>query len=288
MIYKLYKDYKNSETLDEKIIFWLIIFIFLFPLILYYLDRYNIPSVFKWINNAESNKWFEFITTYFSSIIGAIIGAVVLILMTIHEFENQNRVSREERRINNLPFIRYNFDVYNNYNATIFQELKGINGKTNNIFLKIQLKNIGMNTIRKCYINLDSELVKDNYDYMIDEQEMIEKDKEKNIVFKVPVFKKSNTLKITIKYQDILFNWYKQVVFLNIYNVIFNDDHVFNGNITKSVFDEELLDKNPELNIKKIKQMLVYEENKLENILYKRVIVILYIFHNHELTDKIY
>ncbi len=47
MIYKLYKDYKNSETLDEKIIFWLIIFIFLFPLILYYLDRYNIPSVFK-------------------------------------------------------------------------------------------------------------------------------------------------------------------------------------------------------------------------------------------------
>lgn len=34
--------------------------------------------------------------------------------------------------------------------------------------------------------------------------------------------------------------------------------------------------------------MLVYEENKLENILYKRVIVILYIFHNHELTDKIY
>ncbi len=173
--------------------------------------------------------------------------------MTIHEFENQNRVSREERRINNLPFIRYNFDVYNNYNATIFQELKGINGKTNNIFLKIQLKNIGMNTIRKCYINLDSELVKDNYDYMIDEQEMIEKDKEKNIVFKVPVFKKSNTLKITIKYQDILFNWYKQVVFLNIYNVIFNDDHVFNGNITKSVFDEELLDKNPELNIKKIK-----------------------------------
>lgn len=34
--------------------------------------------------------------------------------------------------------------------------------------------------------------------------------------------------------------------------------------------------------------MLVYEENKLENILHKCVIVILYIFYNHELTDKIY
>lgn len=250
MVYKIYKEYKSSKTFDEKIIFWLILFIFIFPLILYYVDKYNIPSMFKWISKEESNKWFEFITTYFSSIIGATIGAIALILMTIHEFENQNKTSKEERRINNLPFISYDFDLYEDYNATIFQELKVINKKTDKIFLKIHLKNIGMNTIRKCYINFNSELINDNYDYMIDEQELIEKDKEKFIVFKIPVLKKNNTLKITIKYQDVLFNWYKQSVILDINNIAFNEDYSFTGNITKSVFDEELLDNDIELNIK--------------------------------------
>lgn len=253
MIYKIYKEYKSSKTFDEKIIFWLILFIFVFPLILYYVDKYNIPSLFKWISKGESNKWFEFITTYFSSIIGATIGAIALVLMTIHEFENQNRTSKEERRINNLPFISYDFDLYEDYNVTIFQELKAINKKSDKIFLKIHLKNIGMNTIRKCYINFNSELINDNYDYMIDEQELIEKDKEKCIVFKIPVLKKNNILKITIKYQDILFNWYKQSVILDISNIAFNEDYLFVGNIIKSVFDEELLNNDIELNIKQVK-----------------------------------
>ncbi len=253
MVYKIYKEYKNSKTLDEKITFWIILFVFLFPMILYYMDKYNIPSMFNLVNNEDSNKWFEFITTYFSSVIGATIGAVALIIMTIHEFENQNKANKEERRINNLPFISYDFNVYNEYNGAIFQELKTINEKSNEAFLKIRLKNIGMNTIRKCYININSELIDDNYDYMIDEQELIEKNQEKFVVFKLPVFTKSNTIKITIKYQDILFNWYKQVVFLNVNNIIFDDDYSFVGNITKSVFDEELLDKNIELNIKLVK-----------------------------------
>ena len=239
MVYKIYKEYKSSKTVDEKIIFWLILFIFIFPLILYYVDKYNIPSLFKWISKGESNKWFEFITTYFSSIIGATIGAIALILMTIHEFENQNKTSKEERRINNLPFISYGFDLYEEYNATIFQELKAINKMSDKIFLKIHLKNIGMNTIRKCYINFNSEL--------------IEKDKEKCIVFKIPVLKKNNILKITIKYQDVLFNWYKQSVILDINNISFDEDYSFIGNITKSVFDEELLDNDIELNIKQVK-----------------------------------
>lgn len=253
MTYKIYREYKDSKTFDEKMIFWLLLFIFIFPLILYYMDRYNIPSVFKWINNDESNKWFDFITTYFSSIIGATIGAVALILMTIHEFENQNKSSKEERRINNLPFISYNFEVYDDYNTTNFHELKTINKKLDKIFLKIQLKNIGMNTIRKCYVNIDSELINDNYDYMIDEQELIEKSMEKNIMFKIPVYKRNNTLKINIKYQDILFNWYKQTVTLNIDNIIFDEASIFEGNITKSVFDEMLLDESIELNIKRVK-----------------------------------
>ena len=41
---RLYKQYKDSKTIDEKVVFFLFLFIFASPLIIYYLDRYDVFS----------------------------------------------------------------------------------------------------------------------------------------------------------------------------------------------------------------------------------------------------
>lgn len=85
MIFKLYKDYQNSKTIDEKVVFWLILFIIAIPTLAYYLDRYDVISRFGWFENSNSDRWFSFFETYFSSLISTVIAAVVLIVMTIHQ-----------------------------------------------------------------------------------------------------------------------------------------------------------------------------------------------------------
>lgn len=60
MMYKMYKEYQKSETLDERVVFWLTTLIFVIPTIIYYADRYDVISNFGWFENSSSDRWFSF------------------------------------------------------------------------------------------------------------------------------------------------------------------------------------------------------------------------------------
>ncbi len=241
MIYKIYREYKNSEIIDEKLIILLIVAICFTPIIIYYIDKSDLPSKFGWFKNSEPDKWFNFIATYTSSILGATIGALTLILVTIHEFKTMKENDNEQMRINNLPLINYDFSIFNKYNNEFIDLHKE---EFESIFIMIHLKNIGMNAIRNCYINITSNTTSSEKEYKIDDQAIIEKNCEKKLVFKLPIDKNDNKIKLIVKYQDILFNWYEQEVNVSLDDIVFHEDNrgyvdYVTANITKMVKDEK-------------------------------------------------
>ena len=129
MTYKLYREYKEIKKLNGKVVFWLIFAVIVIPVVLYYLDRYDIASKFKLVSSNNSDRWFTFLSSYLSTIVSAIIGAIALVIMTLYQLEDQREKNLEDRRINNLPFLQYNFTT----------EDSTINGKTYE--LKTSIKN---------------------------------------------------------------------------------------------------------------------------------------------------
>ena len=230
---KIYKEYKEYKKLNLEMLFWLVFIIIFIPIIIYYVDKSDLPSKYNWFKNSDSSRWFSFITTYASSIFGATIGAVVLILVTRHEFDVVRENDAEQRRIANLPLLDYDFDIMHSYYASDAIDLG--NSKSTTICVGIILKNIGMNTIRKCYINAKSDLIKSNYDYSIDEQCFIEKNQQKVLRFTIPIANNEFCIEFIAKYQDILFNWYEQVVVLRIKIVNIEEDEKLLKNVVLNV-----------------------------------------------------
>lgn len=76
----------------------------------------------------------------------------------------------------------------------------------------LKIKNVGMNTLRKCSLKIKSDILSDIYCVELDEgQGSICKDEEKAIQFLLILERLIDyNFKIEVYYQDLLFNWYKQ------------------------------------------------------------------------------
>lgn len=230
----MFKGYKECKDILDKILFISIYFVAFLPLIIFYLDKYNIPTLLRWANGVNTQNWLSFFSSYFSSIVGAIISAVVLIIVTVKQMdrtfkENQER-DREERRINNMPLLEYKFNTINSSlkNSHTFATLfnSGLVCKIN-----FFIRNIGMNSVKKCYININSnEFIKEET-IEIDSQSCIYKEDEKKIKLIMVLEEGHYVLNLTVYYVDLLDNWYKQKIvlefdvfesyFINIDNLIF-------------------------------------------------------------------
>ena len=55
-----YKNYKKSQDRLEKILYILGIFVYIIPIIMFYLDRYNIPKILGWGKNVNTQNWLAF------------------------------------------------------------------------------------------------------------------------------------------------------------------------------------------------------------------------------------
>ena len=116
-VVRIYKEYKEYKKMRLEILFWLVAVIVFVPIIIYYVDRSDLLSKCDWFKNSDSDRWFEFITTYFSSISGATIGAVALVIMTNKEMNVIRENDAEQRRISNLPLLKYSADFIATINA---------------------------------------------------------------------------------------------------------------------------------------------------------------------------
>lgn len=212
---KLYKEYKLSKTIDEKVLFFLILFIFLIPLLIYYIDIYDIPSKFNWLKNSDSERWFNFLATYISSMFGAIIGVVVLIFMTKHQMDRQDEKDKEILRINNMPLLSYEISrkdgEVNLENLFITNCEKG-----NCVDFELKIVNLGMNAIKKAFIEFSSIDFYNSYYSWLAGGGCIDKGDSVKVYRYLKIPEGKHIINATIYYCDLINNWYSQNVIINL------------------------------------------------------------------------
>lgn len=209
----VFKVYDRCKETYERIIFILMFVVFLSPVVIFYLDYYNIPSLFGYAEKINTKDWLSFIMNYLGTIISSIIGAVFLVYMTTRQIVKNSEENQESHRIQNMPLLNYavNTSTQNREEKdnieTIFTKNDG------KIYcLNIEIKNIGLNCVKDIIIKINSDIIKQTQYLISDEmQNILIKDKTleigKNLYLKM-----NNNYKfiLNIQYEDVLNNWYSQ------------------------------------------------------------------------------
>lgn len=212
----LYVEYRRINDLTDYTIYWLVLIVFISPLIVYYLDLYNIPTKIGLINENDPNRWFEFTSTYLSTVVGTLVSSLIVILTVLKQIKAQNDSSNEDKRIENAPLMKYY--VKNEHEETAKQELL-FNSDGNIYNLYFAIENIGLNHAKHIEIELCSK--EDDWirNYMIEnEQSILKKDEIYWFDFVINHKKKSQknkNMSISIKYSDMLNNIYIQKIEIN-------------------------------------------------------------------------
>lgn len=238
-ISKLYKQYKDFNTIDEKTVFFLLLLIFGVPVIIYYLDRYDIFSKLKWVENTDSDRWFNFIATYVSTIFGALIGAVALISMTKHQMNRQDEKDKEIVRINNISLLTYklsrNTGEISAENLLVTKCKKG-----KSIDFELTMKNVGMNAIKKSFIVFSSGDFSNPYYNWLENNGCIDKNECVSIYHYLKLSNGKHTINVIVYYCDLINNWYSQNITLN-FEVTTMFDSDGNIYIPKMIIEDAIL-----------------------------------------------
>lgn len=240
-----YKKYKKSQDGLEKSLYILGIFVYIIPVIMFYLDRYNIPTILGWGKNVNTQNWLAFLASYSSGVVSAIIGAIVLVIVTILQIKKNNednaKRDSENLRIQNMPMLKYEIKTVNEENKKIdIEKLVMTNcddklSTTYNLFVTI--KNIGLNNVKRIIVDFESPLVK-NIDRIVGKKNIIpmEKNESKNIYtyFDLEIGKEY-LIKLNVYYEDVLQNWYYQTV-----NIYYEASKVHNGTYPIGIVDYQV------------------------------------------------
>lgn len=215
-----YFNYKKCKNDLEKSIYILLFCVSAIPIVIYYLDRYNVPTWLGWSVNVNSQNWLSFMANYSSSVISAIISAVILVIVTILQIQknNEDNIKRDNKnmRLQNMPILKYTFNSEENGTGEL-EELIITNIENGRPYkLNIHLKNIGLNNIKNLKVDFKSDLINNSTCRLLGKQsiEVMEKGEEK-IIRKIFSLQDSDTpydITIIVYYQDVLSNWYKQEV----------------------------------------------------------------------------
>ncbi|CDE82578.1 putative uncharacterized protein [Clostridium sp. CAG:273] len=89
-LYFIYKSTEKSNSLVEKISYIVLAIVDSAILIIYYFDRFNVPTELGWNINVNTQNWLNFIATYTTGIISAGIAALVSVFVTIYQIKKNN------------------------------------------------------------------------------------------------------------------------------------------------------------------------------------------------------
>jgi len=230
IIYFIYKATNKNNTPAETISYFVLAIISIIFIGIYYLDRFNVPTELGWGINVNTQNWLSFIGTYVTGIIGAGIGVIASVFITIYQIkknneENNNR-DKENLRIQNMPIIKYYLTTHE-LMVPKPQEIKTKFNNDNKYNISIKLKNIGLNIIKSIKVDFDSEI--NNKIIRLEgknTQISVEKDEEIPPIkrcFNLEHAEKPYKMNLIVYYEDVLNNWYKQTVEI---------DYIATGNAT--------------------------------------------------------
>lgn len=210
------KLYKISETIYEKTLCIMLIIIIYTPIVIYYCDRYNVPSILHYTQNVNVNIWFNFLTNYIGTIIGTMISSLVVVLLAIKQIQIQTNETRENKRIENMPIFKYKLSNEIKSNLPNILIVSENDGKI--YYLCLTIENIGLNHSKN--VRYELYLNDNKIDYIDDKingfQSFIKKDEkvELNFLFIFKYYKNTDKnnkrIKIVILYEDMLGNNYRQ------------------------------------------------------------------------------
>ncbi len=241
------KYVKRCEYI-ERLIAIALVFSTLVPLAIYYSDWFNLPSRLGFLDNIDSNRWFNLASDYIITIIGTILSSSVVILTTMHQFQKQTEENNNNNRITNMPLFRY--EIMNKYESNKVNSVDITNESSDEIkfyYLNININNVGLNHARniKYIIYLDDKEKTQNN--LINPQSILKNndDWNLNIVLNLPFYRKNSTnehkVKIIFYYEDLLSNKYSQELTLNVETTL-RFASLFSGyllDITSIVIKEE-------------------------------------------------
>lgn len=251
------KTYKKCETIFEKIIFIFLIVSFISIMAIYYFDKLNLSRFFLIGKEVDTKSWLTIITSFMISFLAETLGGIILIFVTYMQIEaNRNDLNKKEQennRINNMPLLVYSFPEGNMNAINNIYQIKTKNSFDKEINWTLSIKNIGMNAVRQCFLKIIDGSIDDNIICKIDDQSSIDKDQSKDICF----FQKSNygnhNFKIIIYYEDLLHNWYSQIIEVSFNIIKYSEYEGYYNKIHYIVHGEKII-KKPKLtvNIEKI------------------------------------
>lgn len=227
------KYYKESKSDLEKTIYDILTIALIFLVVVYVLDRFNLPSILGYTKNVDSSDWVSIITDNSIVIFTTLLNSAFLILVTRKQIEetykdnlkinkkmneDNAKLNNEMQRIQNLPFLRYKFT-----NERLEGPILGENKKwffsnqddSNNgsIDFTMEIENIGLNAVRKVCLEVESELLRKSERFEFCNQSNLDKNEIKKKEFIITnVDKGAYQMKIFVYYQDLLKNWYKQQI----------------------------------------------------------------------------
>lgn len=220
IIYLAYRAIRKSNSLAEIIGEIIIAVVIATFLLVYYLDRCNIPTKLNWNVNVNTQNWLSFIGNYITGIVSAIIGSLVAVWAALYQTRKNNedniKINSENLRIQNMPLLKYDFETFEgkltpdaDVIMTKFKE-----GKPYKIGMSI--KNIGLSSIKNIKVDFISE-INDNKKIRLKGKDTVivmesnEKIEIRRIIT-LDVLNKPYIMNLEVSYQDVLNNWYKQII----------------------------------------------------------------------------
>lgn len=240
---------KKVEDSIERIVGIISVMITNAFLIIYYIDRLNLPTTLKLSDNIDTQNWLSIITTCVSSIISSTIGGLIALGISREQIYENNKQNNENLRIQNAPMLKYEIKTENSEEVNFdFKDVIITNcddQKTKSFDLFIEIKNIGLNNIKRIFVDFESEFVKENQ-RIFGNDDYISVERGKSIrIYKLFAVEsgKEYKIKLNIYYEDVLQNWYCQVVDINYKAIeIYGPTHI-RGNIEYKVNEEKIIDK---------------------------------------------
>lgn len=250
----MYKLLKKSSDFIEKIVYIVLAIIYVSILIIYYLDRFNIPTQLGLHTNVNTQLWLEIICNYITVMLSAGITIAVSIGITRYQIKKNNedndKRDKENLRIQNMPMLKYEIKT-NGFEEKIEIDtehliISNCNGKNTSTYeLFILIKNIGLNNVKRIIIDLESTILNKtnkiiDYNIIIP----IEKNETKSIYRYFSLERdKEYPMKLIVYYQDVLQNWYCQTIDIRYEATKYNKNSSAIGKISYTVNEEILINK---------------------------------------------
>lgn len=217
MLYISYRIMKKSiENKYEGLIYVAVLISIFLLSIIYFLDRYNIPTEFGWYTNVNIDNWFSAVISYSNTIVSVFISSIVSMCVVIHQIKTNNELNIENQRIQNMPILKYCVDVEKKKDIDMDMVIDTKVKEGYPYRLNISIKNIGINSIKNIKVDFKTSMIND-VTYRIlgkNSLEVLESGEklEINKYFSLKFSKEPYDISIIVYYEDILSNWYRQTL----------------------------------------------------------------------------